>query len=198
MDGKTEQDNLQTTQNTSSIPSDLEGKTNKELQDELVKLGMPVEEADKIKTSSVLVSVINTLRANNVSQNPSQLQLDPTEEKLVEKNWKSKTKKQWDHWEKSPKVSILVPLSGKEKQGIIRWVFDKGLGRDVPVHVDGAIQPVTENGAQYLIPKGVYMDVPAPVAKIIQDKFKQTSEAGRDIRADRMDPQTGHPVSDRL
>lgn len=197
MDGKTEnQDQVQP--QTTSVPSDLEGKTNKELQDELVNLGMPAEEADKIKTSSVLISVINTLRANKTVQNPAQPELDPREEKLVEKNWRAKTKKQWAFWDSSPKVSILVPLSGKEKQGVIRWVFDKGLGREVPVHVDGAIQPVTENGAQYLIPKGVYIEVPSPVAKIIQDKFRQTSEAGRNIRADRMDPETGHPVSDRL
>lgn len=178
----------------------LDELSNKDLQAELVTLGMPEEDAAKVTTKSVLIAMINTLKAKEVSEkiDPTNVPADPGEEKRIDGSWRAKTKKQWNHWNNAPKIKIMVPLSAKEKQGVIRWVFDKGLDTEIPIHVSGAIQPVTENGAQYLIPKGVYIDVPEPVAKIIQDKFQQTSDAGKDILADRIDPETGKPVSEQL
>lgn len=188
-------------QNTENQVTSLEEMTNAQLVEEVVKLGMPEDDAKKIPNKGVLISMIHTLKAKEAT-GKVEAGTDPisnaSEEKQVEKRWRSKAQRQWDFWDSQPKVRIMVPLSGQEKQGVIRWEHDATIGRDVPKHVSGAVQPVIENGAQYVIPKGVYLDVPQPVAKLIQDKFQQTSEAGRDIKADRMDPETGKPVSDRL
>lgn len=182
-------------------PMSLEEMTNAQLVEEVVKLGMPEEDAKKVPNKSVLISMINTLKAKDAS-NKVQAGTDPvstpTEDRRVEAQWRAKAKKQWDYWNSQPKTSILVPLSGQEKQGVIKWELDAALGVQVPKHVSGAIQTAIENGAQYVIPKGVYVDVPQPVAKLIQDKYQQTSQAGANIKADRMDPETGKPVSDRL
>lgn len=199
----------------------MEELSNKQLQEELVKLGMPQDEAAKILTKSTLIATINTLKtmqdqvkesaeiaakANEIAtkateeakkDGPAEVE-NPIEERLVEKNWRSKAHKQWAFWDGQPKVRILVPLMGQEKKGVIRFEYSKVFKREIPVHVSGAIQTVIENGAQYVIPKGVYVEVPEPVAKRIEDKFQQTSDAGRDMLADRIDPRTGHPVSDKL
>lgn len=179
-------------------PEELSDLTNKQLQEEVIKLGMPEQDAKAINTKSVLISMINTLKAKDASVVASVDKVDPGEEKRVEKTWKNKAHRQWDLWDSQPKVRIMVPLSGREKKGFIRWEFNKFLEREIPVHVSGAIQTVIENGAQFVIPKGEYLEVPQAVAKIIQDKFQQTSDAGRDLLADRMDPETGQPVSNRL
>jgi hypothetical protein len=195
--------------------------SNKDLQAKLVELGMPEEEASKIATKSTLIATINTLqsmkaqveeatetavkateqaaKATEASEKASIQEVEnPLEERKVEKSWKTKAHKQWDHWDKSPKVRILVPLVGQEKQGVIRWEHSRLYNREVPVHVSGAIQTAIENGAQYVIPKGIYVEVPEPVAKLIEAKFQQTSDAGRESLADRIDSRTGRPVSDQL
>lgn len=186
--------------NTSVNPQGASEKSNKELQEELVSLGMPAEDASKITTKSVLLSVINTLKAGKATEKVELEQdiVNPTEERKVTENWKTKAHKQWDLWNSSKMVRTMVPLSGQEKQGVIRWVNHPKMKIQVPVFVSGAVQTVIENGAQYLVPKGVMVDVPEPVAKIIEAKFRQTSEAGRDILADRIDPETGRAVADRL
>ena len=195
----------------------MEELSNKQLQEKLVELGMPQEEASKILTKSTLIATINTLESMKAEVEKSaevaakateaakesekagpEEKENPVEEKQVEKAWISKAHRQWTFWDEQPKVRILVPLTGQEKKGFIRFEFSKVFKREIPVHVSGAIQTVIENGAQYVIPKGVYVEVPEPVAKRIEDKFQQTSDAGRDYLADRIDPRTGHPVSDKL
>lgn len=194
-------DTLPTTPEEITPDSEFTDKSNAELQEELIKLGMPSDDAKQLKTSKVIISVINTLRANAASgkvDQPISAAVDPKEDKKVVEQWTSKAHRQWGYWDEQPKVKIIVPLNGKEKQGVIRWVTDPRMKRLVPVHVSGAVQSVIENGARYLIPKGVYSEVPEPVARIIEQKFQQTSEAGAEIRADRIDPETGRPVLDQL
>lgn len=182
-------------------PDEFSGLSNSQLQDELIKLGMPEDDARQLKTSKIIISVINTLRAQAAAGKPDQptsASVDPVEDKKTAQNWVNKAHRQWGYWLEQPKVKIIVPLNGKEKQGVIRWVTDPRMKIQVPVHVSGAVQSVIENGALYLIPKGVYSEVPEPVARIIEQKFQQTSEAGKDILADRIDPETGRPVLDQL
>ena len=188
----------------------IEEKTNKDLQEELVTLGLPQEEASKINNKATLISMVNALKTKDaqikeaqesaktvdIADVPSEVR--PGENMRVEKKWKSKAHKQWDLWDNSAKVRTMVPLNGREKPGVIRWELNKALGREVPVHVSGAIQTVIENGAQYVVPKGVMIDVPEPVAKLIEKKFYEIARAGEAIKADRLDPETGKPVLDRL
>lgn len=180
------------------VPIELSEMSVKQLQEEVTKLGMPAEDASKLKTTGVLISVINTLKTNKVAVVSSTSSVDPNEEKKTKKNWINKAHKQWLFWNEQPKVKIIVPLNGQEKKGVIRWETHPAMKIQVPVHVSGAVQSVIENGARYFIPKGVYVEVPEPVAKIIEAKFQQTSDAGSDILADRIDPDTGKPVSEQL
>lgn len=175
-------------------------KTLKDLQNELISLGMPQESAELMKTKAQAVAIIDTLKASNVVNKVDTLEekVDPSEDRKIEDSWKSKAQRQIKYWSEQPKVRILVPLEGQEKTGVVKWQYDPKEKRDVQVHVGGAVQPVTENGAKYLVPKGVYVEVPEPVAKVIQDKFQQTSEAGADLLIDRVDPETGRPVRDQL
>ena len=177
----------------------LEDLSVKQLQEELVKLGVPSEDAKKFTTKAPLIA---TLKALNVKAGQKVATLepkaDPKEEKQVEKKWQSKAERQRAYWGAQPKVRILVPLEGKEKQGIVKWVFNPKTEREEQVYISGAIQPVTENGAKYLVPKGIYVEVPEPVAKVIQDKYQQTSEAGANLLIDRIDPETGRKVSEQL
>ncbi len=67
---------------------------------------------------------------------------------------------------KQPKVRILIPLEGKEKIG--------------------STMPVTLNGYRLNIQKGVYVDVPEQVARIIMKSQQQTIAA-----LDGENPKTG-------
>lgn len=198
-----------------------EEKTNAQLKEELVTLGMPQEAVDKLpNTRAIILPMIDLLNQKNEAIKESSntaatsqgtvdaegervATLEPTpnpkEEKQINDQWQSKARRQWEFWDKQPKVQILVPLNGaNEKQGVVDWVYDRGLGREIPVAVSGANQPVTENGAQWIIPKGVYVSVPEPVAKLIQDKYQQTAAAGANLLVDRVDPETGKSVRDQL
>lgn len=183
------------------IDQKQEELTNSKLREQAVELGFPKDEIDQILKKSSLIAIINTLKAKSVVQKVDSAEptaVNPTEERKTDANWKSKAQRQWEYWDSCPKIKIMVPLAPKEKQGIIKWIYNEGMKREIPHLVSGAIQPVTENGAQYLIPKGVYIDVPEPVAKIIEQKFQQTSEAGANLLIDRIDPETGKSVADQL
>jgi hypothetical protein len=62
---------------------------------------------------------------------------------------------------KQPKVSIFVPLEGKEK-------------------VKQAFLPVTLNGYRLNVPKGVYVEVPQQIADIVMESLNQTEQAGQE------------------
>ena len=195
-----------------------EEKTNAQLKEELVSLGYPQEAADKIpNTRAIIIPMIDAFKAKKEAEDALEAskrdapvipdnqavlniepKVDPKEDRQIEDQWKAKAKRQWDYWDSQPKVKILVPLVGTEKQGVVKFIHEPGLGREVPVAISGAVQPVTENGAQWIIPKGVYMDVPKPVADLIQAKYQQTSEAGANMLIDRVDPTTGKSIREQL
>lgn len=193
---------LDSEETTNLEPTDPTQLTAADLRKQVIELGFPEAEANKIIAKSTLGELVKVLQLSKEqpAQKVATLEpvINPGEEKQVGEQWKSKAQRQWEYWDSQPKVRILVPLTGKETQGVINWVFDKGLNREVPVHISGAIQPVTENGAQFLIPKGQYLEVPQPVADVIQKKFQQISDAGKTFLVDRLDPAMGGNVRDRL
>lgn len=174
--------------------------TMKQLKEELVNLGMPADDVVKFNSKVQVIAAINAIKAAKVVNKVDSLEekIDIKEEKQVAKVYTTKAKRQYAYWDSEPKVSILVPLEGKEKQGVVREEYSQIEGRIIQTHVSGAIQPVTENGATFLVPKGVYVEVPRPVAKLIQDKYNQTAAAGSNILIDRIDPETGKKVADQL
>ncbi len=170
---------------------DLNKLTVKELRVIVVKLGMPEDDAENFETKKPLISVINTLRAKAVVETPGQLKKEKEE-------YLGKAERMRAQLMKQPRVRILVPLAPKEKVGVIKLVYNKLTKRKEQVHVKGAYLPVQLDGFKWLVACGVYQEVPQQIADVISESQQQTVEAGRDYLIDRIDPETGKPVSDKL
>lgn len=176
-------------------------KTLKELEQELVKAGMPQEEvvAAKFNSKAQIITILNTLKAKNVVEKVDSIEElpNPSEEKKIEKAWRSKAQIMWDKWMASPKVQILFPSDPGKNPGEVEWRKDaKGNDYQVALTPADSIQEVQVNGAKYLVPKGVLVEVPKPVADRIAEMLQLGSQAGADILLDRIDPKTGRPVSE--
>lgn len=188
----------------------------KELKQELVNLGMPLEEVNLLKSTSQLNAVINTLKASkakveeidNDPQPPITPKKEekvasleevetPNEKRMFEKEYQSKADRMRIKLEGQSKVRVLLPLEGEEKQGIVEWRTDaRGVQRQV--HLGGAIDQVMLNGYKFIIPKGVYYDVPQQIAEVLSTAYNQTQNAGANISLDRIDPRTGKRMSEIL
>lgn len=204
--------------------NDLESLTVKQLQAELVKLGMPEEDVKAFKTKAPLISSIRTLEAKDAVKESGEEEVKrvksieeapkPVEERQVNKNWKNKAEAMKNRLFKQPVVSILIPLEANEKAGVVVWAYTKdgakmsdeewnslSIDQKMGTHqvaVSGAVESVQLNGYKYFIPKGRYTPVPQQIAEIISKSQQQTLDAGQDIRLDRIDPKTGRPFADTL
>ena len=98
---------------------------------------------------------------------------------------------------KQPTIRMLVPLESGDRKGVVETTRDEK-GLIVQKHISGSVHPVIQNGFTYLVPKGTYAEVPQQIAQMIEDKFSQESAAGAEWKADRIDPNTGKAVADRL
>jgi hypothetical protein len=172
-------------------------KTLKELQAELVELGMPKEDTEKLTTKAAVTATINVLKAVKAANTVDPVE-SPKEEKEVEKKWTTKRDIMRANLEAQPETQIMIPTEGKEKAGVVEWVFDKKTKRMEQVHISGAVQPVTLNGYRYLVPKGRMVKVPEQIAQVITESMEETRQAGQDLLIDRTDPETGRPVRDQL
>ena len=178
----------------------MKDKTVKQLREMAVELGMPKEDAESFDKKAPLIATINTLKATKATKvkkvrtlNPPP---DPKEEKQVEKQWRSKAERMRTKLDAQPKIRFMIPIEGEEKPGVVREVTVKG--RKEYVHVSGAIETVTLNGCKTIIPKGVFIEIPEQVANVLSESYRLTQEAGKDYLIDRIDPDTGKPVSDAL
>jgi len=176
----------------------MEDKTLKDLQIEAVKLGIPEEAVKTFTNKAPLIVTINALKAKEVVEKVSSLRdpLNPGEEKRTNKNWYTKAMIMRDQLDRQPKVRFFLPLEPKEKPGVVKKVMVKG--RQETVHVSGAIETVTLNGYKEIIPKGVFYDVAQQIADILSESLLATQSAGKDFLADRIDPEMGGAVSERL
>lgn len=170
---------------------DLTKLTVKELRAEVVKLGMPEDEAENFETKKPLIATINTLRASKVIDTPGQLKKD--KEKYL-----SKREKMRAILMAQPMVRILVPLEGDEKVGVIKWVYNKRSKRKEQKYISGAYLPVQLNGWKWLIGKGSYQEVPQQIADVVSASQHMETEAGKPFLIDRTDPKTGQKVRDKL
>ncbi len=176
----------------------LEDKSVKDLQADLVALGMPEEDTRGFTTKAPLIATINALKAKTVVDKVASINetANPGEERQVNKKWLTKAQKMRDVLDKQPKIRFFIPLEPKEKHGVVRRVMING--REEIEHVSGAIETVTLNGCKTIIPKGVYWDIPKQVADVLSESLIATQNAGKDILADRFDPNTGKPIRDQL
>jgi len=196
--------------------NELETLNISELRERLVGLGMSEKETNTFMTKSSIISTIKILESRKVISTLENMKedgklpaeevkrvetieekIDPSEERKVNKNWKSKAETMKAHLETQEQVSILVPLSEGEKAGVVEWRVGKD-GEKYQFHVSGAVESVQLNGYKYFIAKGVYTRVPRQVAEVISRSQQQTLEAGSNISLDRMDPKTGRPIAESL
>lgn len=176
-----------------------EEKTIKQLKAELVDRGMPANDADAFTSKAQINAVLNTLKAKEEVKRVDTLEdkENPTEKKLFEKVYRSKAEKMRDLLNAQPKVAVMVPLQGSEKQGVVEWRTNKS-GEKFQYVVSGSVETVQLNGCKWFIPKGVYYEVPQQISEIIQKSYFQTSQAGKDISLERLDSRTGRPMADAL
>jgi len=178
-----------------------EVKTLKELKEELIGLGMPSESVETFTTKGQIIAIMNTLKAKKVVDKVDSIEetISPSEEKQTEKAWRSKAQIMWDKWMAAPKVQILFPADPGKKPGIVEWRKDaKGNDYQIALTPADSIQEIQVNGAKYLVPKGVMVEVPKPVADRVAEMLMLGSQAGADILLDRIDPKTGHPMNEIL
>jgi hypothetical protein len=173
-----------------SKKEDLTKLTVKDLREVVVKLGMSEEEAENFETKKPLIATIDILRAQKV-ETPGQLKKD--KEKYL-----SKSERMRAILMKQKKVRTLIPCMGKEKPGVIKWKFNEATKRKEQVYISGAYTPVQINGFKWLVPHGVYDDLPKQIADMISDAQGMTTEAGKAYLIDRIDPKTGEPVRAKL
>ena len=174
-------------------------KTAKELKAELVELGMPAEEVDAFNSKAQLLSVINTMKAKKVVERVDTLEEKetPKEAKEFAYLYNSKAEIMRNRLNGQPKIRILLPLSGDEKPGVVDWRTDKH-GHQYQYVVSGSYETVQLNGCKWIIPKGVYYDVPEQIADVLNKSYEQTMKAGAEVSMDRIDNKTGRPMSDIL
>lgn len=178
-------------------------ETLKQLQAELVELGMPAEAVEGIKTRTSVLATINALKsakeksASEVKKVASlEEKPNPTEEKEIVRQYKAKSEVMRQKLEKQPKVRFFLPISEQEKPGVVREIIKNG--RKEQLYISGAVETVQLNGYKILIPKGVYVDVPQQVADHLSESMHLTQNAGASLLIDRIDPTTGQAVSSRL
>lgn len=133
-------------------------KTIKELREMVKKQG--IENAEVFTTKAQLIAILDDAK----SRTPGVAQPESPED--VER-YKSKRQKMKEYLEAQPKVSIMLPLEGKER------------APDNPVH------PVTINGFTTLVPKGKMTEVPKDVAKLIGNYLAAKSGIDEPFRLDR-------------
>lgn len=175
------------------LPSKLEL-----LQEEAVSFGMPKEDAKEFKSEKMLTLMLNTLRAKSVVAPAVVVEdkIDLVEERKIEKLWRNKAEKQKEFFDSLPKVRIIIPCEGEEKPGVIEEkIVD---GKMQTVVVSGSVWSKTFNGYRVIVPKGVYCTVSEAIADNIAQEFNQVQESNKQFSIDRIDPETGRPVSEML
>lgn len=174
-------------------------KSLKQLKEELVAKGMPVDQVDNFNTKSQIMAVLNTLGAKEEVKRVDSLEEkeSPQEKKDFEKQWLTKAEKMRSILMAQPTVTFYIPLAGDEKTGVVEWRTDK-YGKKYQFVVSGSYETVQLNGFKWFIPKGIYTDVPKQVAEVLSQSLNMTLQAGREMLVDRSDPKTGRSVAESL
>jgi len=177
----------------------MEELTLNELRLKAVALGMPEEDAKSFSKKAPLVATIKIMEADKPVQRVATLNppADPKEERASDRNWLGKAEAMRKKVMAEPLKGIMLPLEGSDEPGVVEWATD-AKGNQYQIHKSGSVWPVTQNGFKYLVPKGKMVDVPESVYEILANAINITASAGRELRIDRKDPNTGGTVADQL
>jgi len=170
---------------------DLQNKTLKELREMVVKLGMTPKDAELFGFKKPLIATIKAFS----SKMPNK-----SDDEDFNKLYTSKAERMRAKLMKQPRVKIKLPLQAKETIGKVKWLFNPKTKRKEQVYFGGAFLAVQLNGFKWLVPKGVYTDVPQQISETIDEADRRTQEAGKQWLIDRegKDPKTGLSVKDVL
>jgi hypothetical protein len=197
----------------------MEEKTLKELKEELVQLGMPEEDTENFRTKAAAQATIDVLRSSSVEEVEEEPKVktieerpNPSEEKEVNKAWKSKAERMKNKLLKQEFVSLLVPLEPQERVGEVAWVdpeteetipFDRWFKLPISEkmktyqkHISGDIIIPQLNGFKYMIPKGTYSRVPMQIFEVVNEANMEQIKATQYKNLDRLDPKTGRPFKE--
>lgn len=178
----------------------MEEPTLKDLQKELVALGMAEDVASKFQSKGQAQATIDMLSANKKVEAPTAsvtAAIDPKEEKAIDKGWETKRAIMARKLDAQPKVQFMFPLAPKETKGVVRTVIQKGIKEYI--YVSGAVEYSQLNGYLTIWPKGVRItDMPQQVADNFAEAMNMTEEAGSNMLITRTDTETGRPVSEQL
>ena len=172
---------------------ELEKLTVKELRVKLVKLGMSEEDAELFETKKPLIATINTLATNTLVASASTGELKRDKAKYLSKKETMRAQLM-----AQPRIRILIPIQGSEKPGVVKWIYNKITKRKEQHLIRGAYTPVQLNGFKWIIPHGVYEEVPEQIANIISEAQEATNKAGSEFLLDRTDPKTGQSIRDAM
>lgn len=185
------------------MPADLMPEiTFRELQKKAVQEGMSAEDVKKFNTKPALVAAMSFFNKKSEGSEQPVKSLDEVpniqEEKKIEKNYNSKAEVMRKHLESQPKVSIIIPLEATETRGVVTTEYSEKTGREEQVHVSGSIHEFFLNGYRFIAPKGVYTELPRQLADLVKVRWGQESEIAESLSINRVDPETGKPVSSQL
>ena len=96
--------------------------------------------------------------------------------------------------EKQPKKTLFLPLEGKEIEGEVAYDKKKKQWQVV----SGTCESCIINGFVTYVPKGKYWEVPEQVFEVFKESQTSTQRAGQEMLMNRINPETGTPVSERL
>lgn len=188
----------------------MEEKTFIQLREEALALGMPKVDIDKFTSKATFVAYYDLYKKLNQKADVAITNIDNLldneiktenvikEDKNLEKYYKNKSEKMREYLETQPKVSILIPLESGETRGVVKTEYSERTGREEQVYVSGAVHPFIGNGYVYLVPKGVYVDLPKDLADLVKVRWSQGSEISDSLLINRIDPKTGRPVANQL
>ena len=96
--------------------------------------------------------------------------------------------------EGQPKKTLFLPLEGKEIEGEVAYDKKKKQWQVV----SGTCESCIINGFVTYVPKGKYWEVPEQVFEVFKESQTSTQRAGQEMLMNRINPETGTPVSERL
>lgn len=151
---------------TTNIPKPLDEMTVAELREELTTKFAFVG-AETLTVKSQLIAVYNALQKKSIETIPPGVDPGVKHDNAREdqKHYESKAARMKALCDAEPKVRFMIPLGIGEKKG--------------------AVEVAQINGYRINILKGVMVNIPQRFAKLLEESYQMTNEAGSDFLMDR-------------
>ncbi len=178
----------------------------KDIHNDLLAAGFPKDQVKGLQSKAVAQAVLDSMKKNpapavqpagkiekveSLEEKPN-----PKEDKLIEQQYTSRKDIMRAKLEAQTQVPIFIPKPDDKPAGVVKKVLVRG--KTEYVHVGGEVEVFTNNGYQVIVPKGVQTYVPLQIFNQWAEAVSATQKAGSEFSVDRIDPDTGRRVADRL